>query len=138
MKQVVCILLFSLALAFPCNAGAAGPEKDATAAAERWLQLTDSGAAGESWEQASALFKGAVTEKYWEGTLARVRVPLGRTLTRTLESAAYTRSLPGVPDGEYVVIRFKTSFANKAEAVETVTPQKDKDGVWRVSGYFIQ
>jgi len=29
-------------------------------------------------------------------------------------------------------------FANKKAAVETVTPMKDTDGQWRVSGYFIR
>jgi hypothetical protein len=54
-----------------------------------------------------------------------------------VESAQYRTSLPGAPDGEYVVIRFKTEFENKKEAYETVTPMKDKDGEWRVSGYYI-
>jgi ribosomal protein S17E len=40
--------------------------------------------------------------------------------------------------GEYVVIQFETSFENKKTAVETVTPMMDKDGIWRVSGYYIK
>jgi hypothetical protein len=36
-----------------------------------------------------------------------------------------------------VVLKFDTSFANKKVAVETVTPMLDKDGKWRVSGYFV-
>ncbi|MGB6002321.1 MAG: DUF4019 domain-containing protein, partial [Thermoanaerobaculia bacterium] len=27
---------------------------------------------------------------------------------------------------------------NKTTAIETVTPMKDEDGKWRVSGYFIR
>ena len=50
----------------------------------------------------------------------------------------YAESLPGAPDGEYVVILFKTSFEGKAEAVETVTPMRDADGEWRVAGYYIR
>jgi hypothetical protein len=37
-----------------------------------------------------------------------------------------------------VVITFETAFENKASAVETVTPMLEKDGKWRVSGYFIK
>jgi hypothetical protein len=48
------------------------------------------------------------------------------------------QSLPGAPDGEYVVIQFKTAFENKKFAIETVTPMLDGDGKWRVSGYFIR
>jgi hypothetical protein len=46
-------------------------------------------------------------------------------------------SLPGAPDGSYVVIELSTSFEKKAEAIETVTPMLE-EGVWRVSGYFIR
>jgi len=42
------------------------------------------------------------------------------------------------PDGDYVIIQFDTSFENKKSAIETVTPMLDKDGVWRVSGYYIK
>ena len=34
--------------------------------------------------------------------------------------------------------RFESSFEHKASAVETVTPMKDADGTWRVSGYYIK
>ena len=33
---------------------------------------------------------------------------------------------------------FDAQFENKAAAVETVTPMREKDGSWRVSGYFIK
>jgi hypothetical protein len=45
--------------------------------------------------------------------------------------------LPGAPEGEYVVIQYETQFEHKAGAIETVTPLREKDGSWRVSGYFI-
>ena len=66
------------------------------------------------------------------------RQPLGEVKSRKLNGAQYMTSMPGAPDGEYVVIQFDASFANKEKAVETVTPMRDKDGVWRVSGYFIK
>ena len=37
-----------------------------------------------------------------------------------------------------MVIQFDAQFENKAAAIETVTPMKDKDGTWRVSGYYIK
>jgi hypothetical protein len=46
--------------------------------------------------------------------------------------------LPGAPDGDYAVIQFSTEFAHKRTARETVTPMRDADGEWRVSGYFIR
>jgi hypothetical protein len=67
-----------------------------------------------------------------------VRKPLGKLVTRKVKTKTYRTSLPGAPDGEYVVIEFETSFENKKWAVETVTPMMDKDGKWRVSGYYIK
>ena len=67
-----------------------------------------------------------------------VRVPLGAQMSRVVKSKQYTTSVPGAPDGQYVVIQFTTSFKNKGSATETVTPMLDKDGSWRVSGYFIK
>ncbi len=67
-----------------------------------------------------------------------VRRPLGQAVSREVSSADRTTSLPGAPDGEYVVIRFGTSFENKAPAVETIIPALDRDGIWRVTGYYIR
>ena len=59
-------------------------------------------------------------------------------VSRKLKSTQFATSLPGAPDGEYVVIQFEASFGNKRASVETVTPMLEKDGQWRVSGYFIK
>jgi hypothetical protein len=56
---------------------------------------------------------------------------------RKVSSSTYTTTAPGAPDGEHVIIQFQTSYENKQEAVETVTPMMD-EGEWRVSGYFIK
>lgn len=114
------------------------PEELAQKAAESWLGLTDSGKYAESWDDASSRFKAAVTKDRWVSMVVPVRDPLGKVLSRTLKSVTYTTSLPGAPDGEYVVIQYDASFEHKKSAVETVTPMLDKDGKWRVSGYFIK
>jgi hypothetical protein len=59
-------------------------------------------------------------------------------ISREFDSEKYETSLPGAPDGEYVVIVYKTQFKKKEKAYETITPMKDTDGEWRVSGYFIK
>ena len=120
-------------------AGAADkPEDAAQAAAASWLKLVDDGNYAGSWEQAAKLFKGAVKQADWEQIAGGARAPLGKLVSRKLKSREYAVKLPGAPDGKYVVVQFDTVFANKAAAVETVTPMLDPDGVWRVSGYFIR
>jgi hypothetical protein len=113
-------------------------EKKATASAEAWLQLLDQAKYGESWDTAAEYLKNAVEKKDFEKSLGAARKPLGKVTSRELKSQQYATSLPGAPDGEYVVIQFKTAFANKKSAIETITPMLDKDGKWRVSGYFIK
>jgi hypothetical protein len=113
-------------------------EKAAQAAAKQWLSLVDQGQYAKSWGTAASYFKNAVPEKQWLQSMKGSRQPLGKTISRRLMSATFTKSLPGAPDGQYVVIQYSTSFENKASAVETVTPMCDPDRQWRVSGYFIK
>lgn len=112
--------------------------KAAVEAAEVWLELVDTEKYGESWHEAASYFQGAVSTEQWLSSMEAVRKPLGQTVSRSLKSKHYHTSLPGAPDGEYVVIQFNTSFEHKRSAVETVTPMKEQDGKWRVSGYYIK
>jgi hypothetical protein len=112
--------------------------KAAVAAAEEWLTMVDDGKYVESWKEAAQYFKNAVKQEQWEQSLQAVRNPLGKLISRQVKSKTYMTSLPGAPDGEYVVIQFKSSFENKKSAIETVTPMMDKDSKWRVSGYYIR
>jgi hypothetical protein len=114
------------------------PEKAAGAASEKWLALVDRGEYGESWRQGSTLFRQAISQAQWESAVRAAREPLGKLEARRLMSAAYRTTLPGAPDGHYVVLTYESSFEKKTSAVETVTPRKDDDGVWRVSGYFVR
>jgi hypothetical protein len=135
---VSALLLFTLWPQVATTQTTQKPEQLAQKAAESWLTLTDSGKYAETWDEASQLFKGTIAKDLWVSTIKGVRTPLGAVQSRKFKSATYTKSLPGAPDGEYVVIQFDTSFANKQSAVETITPMLDKDGKWRVSGYQIK
>jgi hypothetical protein len=113
-------------------------EKAASAAAQKWLTLVDAGKYSESWQKTAEYFKSSVPQDQWEQMLQSVRVPLGKMISRKLKTMVYKTSLPGAPDGQYVVVQFETSFQNKKSAIETVTPLLDNDGQWRVSGYYIK
>jgi hypothetical protein len=113
-------------------------EKVAVSAAQKWLSMVDEGKYVESWKETAEYFRNAVKQDQWEQSLQAVRKPLGKLVSRRVKSQSYRTSLPGAPDGEYVVIQFETSFENKKSAVETVTPMLDNDGNWRVSGYYIK
>ena len=140
MERKWVILLGSAILAFlvaPHIHANEVSEKAALASATAWLALADGGKYTETWDQAAAYFKNALTKDRWVTSLKGGRTPLGKVLSRKLKSKMVTKSLPGAPDGEYVVIMYDTQFENKESAVETITPMLDKDGKWRVAGYLI-
>jgi hypothetical protein len=114
-----------------------GKEKAAKQSAREWLALVDRGEYKASWKAAATFFRSQIDSAKRESAVASVRRPLGVVEERHFQSARYTRELPGAPDGEYVVLQFQTKFANKAEAIETVTPAMD-GGTWKVTGYFIR
>jgi hypothetical protein len=140
MKRITMIKTTFLACALGICAGTAQADEKtdaAVTAAKSWLALVDAKEYKKSWQEAAPFFKDKVKEEQWSEMVAAARKPLGVMKTRELSSAVHKTTLPGAPDGEYVVIQFKTSFTDKRESVETVTPMK-ADGTWRVSGYFIK
>jgi hypothetical protein len=105
--------------------------------AKGWLGLIYDNNYSQSWDNAASLFQRAVTKEQWTQQLSGIVPPLGEIISRDVISSEYHTTLPGAPDGEYIVIQFKTSFENKNESIETVTQMKDGDQ-WKVSGYFIK
>jgi len=134
VTTIIFVLLLNIGILFAGEA----PEKPIVAAAQMWLHEIDSGNYATSWQQASAYFQGAITEKSWTNALNGVRRPLGNLLSRKVAKTTSAKSLPGAPDGNYLVMQFATSFANKKSAVETVTFMREKDGNWRAAGYYIK
>ena len=140
MKNFVLVLM-GIGIISIIGCGSSGnweAEEAALKSAKAWLALVDSEKYEESWEEAAEFFKGAVPKEQWQQSMQSVRKPFGKNISRKLQSTLYLTSLPGGPDGEYVVIKFDSSFENKKYALETVTPMLDKDGKWRISGYFMK
>ena len=137
MKFVLGILVAAFVFT---SAPAQDAEKiiNAEAAALVWLALTDVDDYSRSWDQAASIFQSSVSKQNWMNALQNVRQPLGTLISRKVKSARYAESLPGAPYGEYVVIQYETQFENKKSAMETVTPHLEKDGSWKVSGYYIK
>ncbi len=113
-------------------------EKKAVESADAWLPVVDQERFGDSWEAASAYLKNAASKDSFTKSLNGARKPLGKMTSRKLKSKEFKTSLQGAPDGQYVVIQYETSFEHKKSAVETITPMLEKDGTWKVSGYYIK
>ncbi len=140
MRTVSVFLMTMLLICFGFTQLWAGSdtEKAVVSAAQTWLSAIDSGNYVGSWNGASTYFRGAVTEQNWVTSLEAVRKSLGKLVSRKIVKTQETNSLPGAPDGRYVVMSFKTAFEQKKSAIETVTFMLDNDKKWRAAGYFIK
>ena len=106
-------------------------------AAKEWLKIVDAGNYIESWQKSDSFFQSQLSQSKWDTALNSVRAPLGKINSREKLVAKEFATLPGVPEGEYLVIQFQTDFQNKKSATETLTLSKSS-GQWLPVGYFIK
>lgn len=139
MKQTSLVFVLAAVLASPVAYGQQpGAVGSAVNAANHWLVLADANDGASTWDQAAPLFRTAISKAGWSEALKQARQPFGAVKSRKVMSSEVKHSLPGAPDGEYVVIQYDTQFEHKAHAVETVVPMRDQDGNWKISGYFVK
>lgn len=133
----IALTLFSFQLVAVASQTNSQPESLAISHAKTWLQVIDAGNYSESWEKAAPFFQSQLSQANWDAALTKARSPLGAVVSRIkLSSKAYS-SLPGVDDGEYLIIQFQTDFKNKKNVTETLTLSKTED-TWLPIGYFIR
>ena len=78
-------------------------------------------------------FRSVNTEALWAGASEQVYPPLGTLRSRTLSYADY---VPAPPNGSWIV-KFHSSFANRASAIETLSLVRE-DGGYKVTGIFVE
>lgn len=110
---------------------------EAQRVAREWLAWSDAGDGKATYTAASAKFKNALTVEQWEQALTTARAPYGAVKARTLTAAQPVLQAANMPDGVYVMLLYRTNFAAR-DASETVTMEREGDGVWRLVGYSIR
>ena len=111
---------------------AAVSESEASQAARQWLELGDAGRWEDGYRSTAAAFKKLNTSAKWTEVSLKVREPLGALKSRVLISAEDVPS----PQG-YQVVKFRSSFAGKPEAIETVSLVREAGG-WKVAGIYLE
>ncbi|WP_294395172.1 DUF4019 domain-containing protein [uncultured Sphingomonas sp.] len=137
---IAMISLFAAVLALsapdqipPANVEAwAAAETPASKTARDWLALVDAGEWAKSWAATAQSFRLLNTEDAWQSASEKARAPLGSVVSRTLVSE---EDVPAPPHG-YRTVRFRTDFANKHGATETVSLDREGEG-WKVVGIYI-
>ena len=135
MKNLIIIILLLPAFIFSQNKK---EEKKAVKAAIIWLEQVDNSNYLASWVSAGEYFQNQIQQDRWSATLKAVRQPLGNILYRKINSISYKTEIPGAPDGHYYITSFDVSYNKKKQATETTTLLKEKDGLWKVVGFFIK
>jgi len=111
-------------------------ELAARAAAEKWLAILDAGDYGKAWDQTAKAFRDNVKREQWVESLPKTRGALGAVKSRSVEVSSFKPSLPGMPEGDYVTVRFATNFEKRNDAQELVTLVYE-GGAWRPLGYGV-
>lgn len=135
--RLICFAI--LVLIISCSGDKITPQQESAAVdkAGQWLALLDSGDYNASWREAAEFLQGKVTEQKWVETMTTVRKPMGSLLSRKVKSTHFRTMMPEALKGKYLIIDYKSSFANRKAVVESVTQMMEKDGSWRVAGYHL-
>jgi hypothetical protein len=105
--------------------------------AKQWMSLVDDGDFAEGAKQIGSQIGATPLQRDAQALLLRnEREPVGAMASRNLKDVRLTTSLPGKPSGQYAVVRYDSSFARKATAIETVTLALTQ-GAWSVIAYRI-
>jgi hypothetical protein len=138
-RRTALVALSFAALAWCVPSAAQDPRaSEAQGIARDWLAMVDAGDAKGSWKAAGKKFRDAISEDRWSLALGRTRGPLGAFERRTLRSVQFVNEIPGQLPGNYALVVFRTAFANKPDAGETVTLYRDPDEPWRIAGYVVR
>lgn len=117
---------------------AASPEEESEKTAQAWLKLVDEGKYLESWQTASPRLQLTMKQNEWQQLMDVSRKPLGSVKSRTIAEQAPAHNPQGLAAGEYMVILYKSSFANAPTAEELLTLAQGDDGKWRVLTYHVK
>lgn len=109
-----------------------------TTVVEQWLAHLDHHEYQQSWHTAAPYLQRAIPAPQWTQTLVAHREPFGKVIQRQHSMTEYKGTLPGVPNGQYAIAHFLTSFEKKDQALETVVMTLESNGAWKAIGYTIK
>jgi len=102
-----------------------------------FLGYLDHGRYADSYAYTGMLIRATNDRDSFALQIKKARAGTGALQSRSLIDASFATSVPGAPEGQYVLLHYEASFANRPEVVETLTLDFAR-GYWRVSGYYIK
>ena len=139
MRLFIFIAFFSI-----CQLGYAVADREIAAkqAASAWLPLVDEGKYERALEKTDSALRDRIQLKDWVAGLSKARTPLGSVRKRNLQRLFATPVLPDAPEGDYVVVNFRTVFEGREEPADEIvimaaSLKADGTDDWQVVGYYI-
>lgn len=140
-----CVLLLTACnVSFSTGGTSALPETTAgtaeqrleAAAARSYLGMIDREEFKRTWDQSGPALRAQSSEFAWKNMLKLATKTLGGSQQREPEGFGFsTRIDASVPEGEYVLVQFKSTSGSTA-TTEKVVMQKDQSQ-WKIIGYFV-
>ena len=107
-------------------------------AALDWLALVDGGKFEATWDEAATSFQKAQSKTDWAKGLGGARPTMGKLVSRTFLNHEVRTTLPRLPAGKYITVRFTTVFEKHAKGSESVTLVKDGARGFRMMSYLLK
>jgi hypothetical protein len=118
------------------TAGTAEQRLEAEAAARSYLGMIDREEFQRTWDQSGPALRAQSSEFAWKNMLKLAVKTLGSSRQRELDGCGFsTRIDASVPEGEYVLVQFK-SASGSTTTTEKMVMQKDQSQ-WKIIGYFV-
>jgi len=113
-------------------------ERAALEGANAWLILLDEGRLEATWESAAPFLRDRAPLQSWLESGRAMRGALGNRVSRKQVAVMETNTVGSAPPGNYVVVEYRSKFAQRPNAFESITMMPGDDGKWRVGGYSVR
>lgn len=131
--------VWAFAFAYALPAAAQDPQiSEARRAGLEWLTVVDADNATASYAAAADKFRKAMTQEQWTTALSQVRTQFGPNQRRTFAGAQKSDDLPNKPEGDFLMLFFRSGFAKRDTVMEQLTMEREPDGKWRIIGYSLR
>jgi hypothetical protein len=138
-RRAALVALFVWAFAWALPAAAQDPQvSEARRVALEWLTVVDADNGTASYAAAGGKFRTTMTQEQWTGALGQARAQFGAMQRRTFAGAQKSDEMPNKPEGDFMLLTFRTGFEKRDTVLETLTMERESDGKWHVIGYALR
>lgn len=134
--MLTALSVWGFAIAFPVSAQDPQVNEGRRVALE-WLTVVDADNAIASYAAAADKFHQAMTQEQWATALAQARAQFGALQRRTFAGAQKGDEIPSKPEGDFMLLYFRSGFAKRENVTEQLTLERGPDGKWRIVGYSL-